>query len=381
MAFDCRRYGVHAGLDFAAGGDGRFGVSVRGLEGSAAGSGGEIELSGVGAGAHGTAFLGGGFHVDAQATWHDVKLTSGRMVVKDGAKGRGLALGVEAGRRMGGGLTVTPVAGLSWSEVDLGFARSVNEHASAEDARSLAGRAGLRVEMEAGFRLFGSAETTREFADRRSARISGEQAASLPVKTTEAKKTGFRLEAGGSHGWGDGRYALRAAPDTPPAATARSTAKSASRCASENDGGARARRRPPPRPSLRGGCACGARARRRRVRAFRRHARRRGARGGVGPVSSVGMRRRTDAGPPLPLQLAACVQAAARRRGCGAPPRQPGLSFPDPVGRAGRAIPGVPDGRRANGKMAQRQRLRQGGVDDLICNDISLHKSYEEDRK
>ena len=30
------------------------------------------------------------------------------------------------------------------------------------------------------------------------------------MKTTEAKKTGFRLEAGGSHGWGDGRYALRA---------------------------------------------------------------------------------------------------------------------------------------------------------------------------
>ncbi len=217
MAFDYRRYGVQAGVDFAVGGDGRFGVSVRGLQGSAemAGSGAEIDLSGVGAGAHGTAFLGGGFHVDAQAmaTWYDVELTSGRTVLTDNAKGLGLALGVEVGRRtdMGGGLTVTPGAGLSWSEVDLSFARSANERVSVEDARSLVGRAGLRVEMEAGFRLFGSVEATHEFSDRRSARIWGAHLASdVALSATETEKTGFRIGAGGAHGWGDGRYALRA---------------------------------------------------------------------------------------------------------------------------------------------------------------------------
>ena len=216
VAFDYRRYGVQAGVDFAVGGDGRFGVSVRGLQGSAelAGSDGEIDLSGVGAGAHGTAFFGGGFYMDAQAmaTWYDVKLTSGGMVLKDGAKGLGLALGVEAGRPIaaGDGLTVTPGAGLSWSEVGLSFTRSMYE-VSVEDVRSLVGRAGLRVEMEAGFRLFGSVEATHEFSDRRSARISGERMVSTPLSATEAEKTGFRLGVGGAHGWGDGRYALRGA--------------------------------------------------------------------------------------------------------------------------------------------------------------------------
>ena len=127
------------------------------------------------------------------------------MVLKDSATGRGLALGVEAGRRPDRDAR----RGLSWSEVDLSFARGVNEQVSVEDARSLAGRAGLRVEMEAGFQLLGSAEAPREFSDGRSARISREQVA--PLSATATKKTGFRLEAGGSRSWGDGRYALRAA--------------------------------------------------------------------------------------------------------------------------------------------------------------------------
>ena len=217
MAFDYRRYGVQAGVDFAAGSDGRFGVSVRGLQGSAemAGSGGEIELSGVGAGAHGTAFLGDGFHVDAQAmaTWYDVKLTSGK-VLKDGAKALGLALGVEVGRRMdmGGGLTVTPAAGLAWSDASLDFTDppigSGGARVSLEDARSLAGRAGLRAEaqLEGGLRLSGSLEATHEFAEERTAKIS-----EVALKTTEAERTGVRVGVGGARSWEDGRYALRAA--------------------------------------------------------------------------------------------------------------------------------------------------------------------------
>ncbi len=213
-AFDYRRYGVQAGVDFAVGGDGRFGVSVRGLRGSAemAGSGGEIDLSGVGAGAHGTAFLGGGFHVDAQAmaTWYDVKLTSGtNEVLKDGAKGLGLALGLEAGRRteVGRGLTVTPGAGLAWSDVSLDFTDAMGTPFSVEDAQSLEGRAGLRVEarMEDGLRLSGSVQATREFSDEKSAKASRES-----LKTTEAQKTGVRVGFGGSRSWEDGRYTLRA---------------------------------------------------------------------------------------------------------------------------------------------------------------------------
>ena len=226
-AFDFRRYGVQAGVDFAVGADGRFGVSVRGLQGSAklAGSGGEVDLSGVGAGAHGTAFLGDGFHVDAQAmaTWYDVKLTSDRMnqatrelqkeVLKDGAKASGFALGVEVGRRtdVGDGLTVTPGVGLTWSDVSLDFVDTVDSggaRVSVEDARSLAGRAGLRVEarMEDSLRLSGSVEATHEFSEDRMAKVGDES-----LKTTEAKRTGVRVGFGGARSWEEGRYALRAA--------------------------------------------------------------------------------------------------------------------------------------------------------------------------
>ncbi len=218
-AFDYRRYGVQAGMDLAMDGDGRFGVSLRGLQGSAemSGSGGEMELSGVGAGVHGTAFLGDGFHVDGQAmaTWYDVKLTSGTMgVLTDGADGRGFAMSLEVGRRtdVGDGLTVTPAVGLAWSEVSLDFAETINGEArqqvSVDDARSLMGRVGARVEalMEDGLQLFGSVEATHEFSDERTATISD-----ATLKTTEARKTGARVGIGGSRSWDDGRYALRAA--------------------------------------------------------------------------------------------------------------------------------------------------------------------------
>ena len=113
------------------------------------------------------------------ATWYDVEPTSGRTVLKDGAKALGLALGVEIGRRMamGAGLTVTPGAGLAWSDASLDFTDTIGgggARVSVEDARSLAGRAGLRAEaqMEDGLRLSGSVEATHEFAEERTAKIS-----------------------------------------------------------------------------------------------------------------------------------------------------------------------------------------------------------------
>ena len=216
VAFDYRRYGVQAGVDLAMDELGSFGVSVRGLRGSAemAGSGGEVELSGVGAGAHGTAFLGEGIYLDAQAmaTWYDVKVTSGRnKVLADGAEGRGFAMGLEIGRRtdVGDGLAVTPAVGLTWSDASLSFP-VMGQKVSVEDARSLVGRAGVRVEtrMDDGPRVFGSVAATHEFSDDRTAKIMAPT--HTPLKTTEAK-TGIRLGVGGEQGWEDGRYALRAA--------------------------------------------------------------------------------------------------------------------------------------------------------------------------
>ena len=113
---------------------------------------------------------------------------------------------------MGGGLTVTPGAGLAWSDASLDFTDppigSDGARVSLKDARSVAGRAGLRAEaeLEGGLRLSGSVEATHEFAEERTAKIS-----EVALKTTEAERTGVRVGLGGARSWEEGRYALRAA--------------------------------------------------------------------------------------------------------------------------------------------------------------------------
>ena len=96
------------------------------------------------------------------ATWYDVKVTSGKNAkLADDAEGRGFAMGLEIGRRtdMGDGLTVTPAVGLTWSDVSLSFTEPPGmetgrggSRVSIEDARSLVGRAGVRVEARTGRR-------------------------------------------------------------------------------------------------------------------------------------------------------------------------------------------------------------------------------------
>ena len=217
VAYDRARTGVRVGVDGAAGEIGRLGVSVHGLRGSAdmTQNGGKVELSGVGASVSGTAFVGDGVYIDAQAstTRYEVKLTSQTgTVLKDGAKGVGYALAVEAGRpvAVNDSVTLTPRAGLVWSLATLsGFRDSRNETSVAmEDAESLTGRAGVRAEIAprgaGGLRVFGSAEATHEFSGKTETRVLGVSLKASP------ETTGARFALGVAHGWGEERFALQA---------------------------------------------------------------------------------------------------------------------------------------------------------------------------
>ena len=214
-------------MDFAVmGGDaGRVGVSVHGLRGSAEMAGvGEIDLSGAGVGVHATRVFDGGFHVDAQAavTWYhaDLKSTHPAIVamipgdtLKNDVNGHGYALGVEVGQAlpMGGGLTVTPRAGLLWSKADLDdFTDEAGRQVSVKEAQSLKGRAGVGVEkaldgagMDAGSRVFASLDVEQEFKEETEADVSGNS-----LKAS-ARKTRIRAALGTAHVWGEGRYALQ----------------------------------------------------------------------------------------------------------------------------------------------------------------------------
>ena len=223
VAYDHRRYGVRAGVDFMAGGESAglgLGMSLHGLRGSAEMAPvGEIDLSGAGVGVHATTFAGS-IHVDVQAalTRYEVDLKSAvRGALKDGVKGQGFAVGVEAGKRMGmeRGMFLTPRVGLMWSKVALDdFTDSASlsgpgARVSVGDAESLKGRAGAGVEKmlsggaDMDSRLFGSLDVEQEFSKETEVKVSD------TALRTSASPTRLHLSVGGDHRWGGGRYALR----------------------------------------------------------------------------------------------------------------------------------------------------------------------------
>ena len=215
VAYDRSRTGVRAGVDMAAGENTRVSASVHSLSGVAkmTQGGGEIALSGMGAGVNATMMAGDGVYIDAQAaaTWYDVKVTSSEsMTLKDGGKGLGYALALEAGRSMAlaGELSLTPRVGLVWSRVSLDdFQDGRFAPVSVDDAGSLAGHAGLRLEMEPtgadGTRLFGSLDAVHEFSEETEITAGG-----TSLKAS-AKTTSARLGLGGVHNWGEGRFSLQ----------------------------------------------------------------------------------------------------------------------------------------------------------------------------
>ena len=205
------RYGARAGVDVAAGEDAVLGLSAHGFRGSAkTASSGKAKLSGMGLGVHAAALLDGGVHLDAQAaaTWYDVDVES-LDARKNDVKGRGYAVGLEVGRRMsaGAGVSLTPRAGLLWSDAALGSFDEVTKNndlsgatVAVKDAASLAGAVGVSVEsvVDGGARLFGSLDVSHEFSGRTEASVSG------TALKSSAKKTSLRVGVGGAFDLGDG---------------------------------------------------------------------------------------------------------------------------------------------------------------------------------
>ena len=207
VAYDYGRYGVRTGADVAVGENARLGASAHGFRGDAkVASSGEAKLWGMGAGVHATAALDG-FYADAQAaaTWYEVDLKSSvhDAPLKNEAKGRGYAVGVEAGRRVpaADGVSVTPRVGLAWSDVSLKDFTDMNgEKVSVKAAESLTGRVGASVELETGdgLRLFGSVDVTHEFSEETEAAVSG------TALKASAERTTVRVGVGGSLDLGNG---------------------------------------------------------------------------------------------------------------------------------------------------------------------------------
>ena len=207
VAYDYGRYGVRTGADVAVGENARLGASAHGFRGDAkVASSGEAKLWGMGAGVHATTALDG-FYADAQAaaTWYEVDLKSSvyDAPLKNEAKGRGYAVGIEVGRRVpaSDGVSVTPRVGLAWSDVSLkDFTDMDGEKVSVKAAESLTGRVGASVESETGdgLRLFGSVDVTHEFSEETEAAVSG------TALKASAERTTVRVGVGGSLDLGNG---------------------------------------------------------------------------------------------------------------------------------------------------------------------------------
>ena len=206
VAYDHGRYGSRAGVDMAVSEDVRLGLSAHSLRGEAkmARSGGKVELSGMGLGVSATTAMAGEVYVDAsaQVTWFDVEMTSslGRKLKE--SDGSGYAVGVEAGRRAEvNGVSVTPRAGLLWSQASLDdFTDADGHRVSVDDAGSLVGRLGVSAAADVGGgpRVFGSLNVTHEFSEETETTVSG-----TSLKAS-AETTGVRLGIGGLFDLGNG---------------------------------------------------------------------------------------------------------------------------------------------------------------------------------
>ena len=218
LAYDYDRSGVRAGVDMAVGENGRIGMAMHALKGSAdlTQSGGKVELAGMGVGVTGTA-MAGAIYIDAQAaaTWYDVEVAKASgMVLKKDASGTGYALALEAGRPMmagamgENGVTVTPRAGFAWSRVSLDdFTDALaSRRVSVDDASSLKGRLGVTAQTRTagGTTIAASMDAMREFQDETETMFEGTR---LKAST---EPTSFRIGLGLGHNWGDNNHTLQA---------------------------------------------------------------------------------------------------------------------------------------------------------------------------
>ncbi|MBB5704191.1 outer membrane autotransporter protein [Ochrobactrum daejeonense] len=220
---------MRAGVDgqFYEGDNGRLIAGITGQYGNAhsdidnrTGDGsGTIETQGWGLGATATWYGNSGFYLDAQAqaNWYDSNLSVDAVnpTLKDGNKGFGYALSLEAGQRIAidKNWSLTPQAQLMWSSVDFDtFNDTYGARISNRDGDSLTARLGLAANYANAWKcddglmvntsVYGIANLYQELMGDARMNYAGTHMA------TYGDDTWGGIGAGGTYAWADNKYAL-----------------------------------------------------------------------------------------------------------------------------------------------------------------------------
>lgn len=189
---------------------------------SSALSDGSISTNGYGFGGNLTWYGANGIYVDTQGqvTWYDSDLRSEDLgSLAEGNDGFGYALSIEGGKRIdiGNGLTITPQAQLTYSDVDFDdFTQQVGGRdiatVSLLDGDSLRGRVGVSLDSETSWQadngtlsrrhLYGIANLYHEFLDGTAVSLSG------VALDNRSDRFWGGLGAGATFNWNDDKYSL-----------------------------------------------------------------------------------------------------------------------------------------------------------------------------
>ena len=160
----------------------------------------------------------GGFYVDGQWRWtrfnSDLYSTSAAQVLKNGNKGSGYAVGVEAGQRfrLGDAWSLTPQVQVNYGRAVFNDFNDVyGANVSVQQGRDLIGRAGLALDYRSAWQgghgsvdshLYAIANLYHDFAGATRVDVSGTDL----ISRNERLWAGLGL--GGSLDWGQGRYSV-----------------------------------------------------------------------------------------------------------------------------------------------------------------------------
>ena len=217
-AYDFRRFSVEAGLEFALGGNVTGSLSLRHVQGAAEvdspHGGGEIEAEGLGAAA-GLAWSGAdGYYARGRLAFTnyeiDVSSRDRGSLARD-VEARGYSLGIEAGRRIAVGETVT-LTPRSWAARRWlsggAFTDAVGSRVSLDETTRYTGGIGLLAEtsrtLEDGtLALHASADVERALG-------GAETAAAVSGESLESEASATRVLLGLGGTWRKGRFSLGA---------------------------------------------------------------------------------------------------------------------------------------------------------------------------
>ncbi|MCL7999661.1 autotransporter outer membrane beta-barrel domain-containing protein [Brucella sp. 21LCYQ03] len=200
-----------------AGITGQYGNARSDVDNRTGDGSGTIDTQGWGLGATATWYGTSGFYLDGQAqvNWYDSDLDvdAANPTLKNGNKGIGYALSIEAGQRfaMNQNWSLTPQAQLMWSSVDFDtFSDTYGARISNRSSDSLTARLGLAANYANSWKgndgrmvntsLYGIANLYQELMGDARINYAGTHMA------TDSDDTWGGIGAGGAYAWADGKY-------------------------------------------------------------------------------------------------------------------------------------------------------------------------------